>query len=111
MFKKKLKEWEKNINGRTETRFNILTTLYEVRDAFPIVYKLYAAIDTFACSTAICEASFSALAQVDIPSRLAMSNSRMRQLAFLAFEHKRLENISLDLALQEFNNKKERKVQ
>lgn len=107
---KKLDEW-KNTKDNTGTQFNILTALYEAKEAFPDVYKLYAAIDTFACSTATCEASFSSLAQVNIPSRLSMSNSRMRHLAFLAFEHKRLKNISLDDVLKEFNNKKERKVQ
>lgn len=37
-------------------RFNILSTLYEVREIFPNVYNLYASIDTFGCSTAICDA-------------------------------------------------------
>lgn len=95
----------------TETRFNILSALYEVRDAFPKVYETYAIIETFACSTAVCEASFSALASINIPSRLSMSNRRMRNLAFLAFEHKRLKNVSHDEVLRKFNGAKQRKVQ
>lgn len=93
------------------TQFNILNTLYEYREAFPNVYKFYAAIDTFGCSTANCEALFSALSQINFPSRLSMSNERMRNLDFLAFEHKRLKNIPMDDILRKFNNKKDRKIQ
>lgn len=107
-------EWEKDMAEKKEeerTRFNMLSILYEYREMLPSVYNLYAAIDTFACSTAICEASFSSLSRVNIPSRLSMSNKRMRNLAFLAFESKRLKKISLDLFLKKFNEKKTRKVQ
>lgn len=96
---------------KDEKSFNILTELYEMRAAFPEVYNLYAAIDTFACSTAVCENSFSALSQINIPSRLSMNNERMRHLAFLAFEHKRLKTISIENVMQEFNDKKNRKMQ
>lgn len=99
------------VANENEKRFNLLSALYEVREAFPEVYKLYAMIDTFACSTATCEASFSALNQINIPSRLSMTNERMRNLAFIAFEHKRLNNISIDDVLKAFNSKKQRKVQ
>lgn len=40
-----------------------------------------------------------------------MSNERMRNLAFIFFEHKRLKAISMDEILREFNGLKERKVQ
>lgn len=100
-----------NKKAKSQPRFNILTTLYEYREMIPTVYKLYVAIETFACSTAICESSFSALSQIDVPSRLSMTNKRMRNLAFLAFEHQRLERLSIDKMLRLFNEEKERKVQ
>lgn len=108
---KKKEDWEKFKEKDSQNRFNILTTLYEVKEAFPDVYRLYAAIDTFACSTAVCEASFSALTQINVANRLSMTNKRMRHLAFLAYEHKRLNNIDIEDILREFNNKKERKIQ
>lgn len=39
-------------------RFNILQTLFEVREPFKKVYKLFATVETFACSTSVCECSF-----------------------------------------------------
>lgn len=90
---------------------NILTTLFEFREAFPNVYNLYAVIDTFGCSTAVCEASFSALSRINIPSHLSMTNKRMRNSAFLAFQSKRLQSISLHSILHEFNADKQRRVQ
>lgn len=57
------KDWEnEKTKANDAKRFNTLATLYEVRDAFPKVYETYAIIETFGCSTAVCEASFSALA-------------------------------------------------
>lgn len=84
---------------------------FVARDAFPNVYKTYATIESFACSTAICEASFSALTGINLPSRLSMTNERMRNLAFLAFEHERLKSVSIEEVLRKFNGKKNRKVQ
>lgn len=107
-------EWEKEMAKKDEnerTSFNILSTLFEYRLILPKVYKLYAAVETFACSTAICEASFSALARINISSRLSMTNKRMRNLSFLAFEHKRLKKIAIDRVLKQFNDKKDRRVQ
>ena len=45
-----------------------------------------------------------------VPSRLSMTNKRMRNLAFLAFESKRIK-ISFDTVLRKFDDAKERKVQ
>lgn len=91
--------------------FNILETLYEVRDPFPEVYKLFATVETFACSTAICECSFTSLSLVDTPKRFSMKNKRLRNLAFLGFEKKRLKSLDLDDVLLQFNKEKERRVQ
>lgn len=101
----------KDAENKRNTQFSILSVLYEVRESFPKVYELYAIIETFGCSTAVCEASFSSLASINIPSRLSMTNGRMRNLAFLAFENKRLKAISVDKVLQKFNDTKQRRVQ
>lgn len=106
------KDWENEKAKESETkRFNTLATLYKVRDAFPNVYQMYAIIETFGCSTAVCEASFSALAQINIKTRLSMKDDRMRNLAFLAFERERLKSVSTEEVLRKFDNAKERKVQ
>lgn len=107
---KKREEFLRQISKSNE-KFDLLNVLYEFREIFPDVYKLYAAIDTFGCSTAICEASFSALASINIPSRVSMTNERMRNLAFLAFAHKTLKEISIDDVLHKFDKKKNRKIQ
>lgn len=81
-------EWNKDSteeNDSTQPRFNILRTIFGYREAFPDVYKLYAAIETFGCSTAVCEASFSASAQIDVTSRLSMTIECMRNLSSKAF--------------------------
>lgn len=72
---------------------------------------MYAIIETFGCSTAVCEASFSALAQINIKTRLSMTNERMQNLAFLAFERERLKTVPIDEVLRKFDNAKQRKVQ
>lgn len=112
-------EHEKNIAARLAKgekekdlpRFNILQTLYEVREPFKEVYKLFATIETFACSTSVCECSFNSLSLVDTPKRFSMENPRLRNLSFLGFEHKRLKKIDLDEVLIRFNSSKDRKVQ
>lgn len=64
-----------------------------MREAFPDVYKLFAIIDTFGCSSTICECSFSAVDRVGTDKRLNMGDERLRQLSFLAFESKRLRKL------------------
>lgn len=91
-------EWPK-VSEENKNRFYNLSTLNELKEAFPDVYKLCASIDTFA------------LAQINIPFRMSMANQRMRNLALIAFEHKRLKNISIVDVLKEFNSKKQRRVQ
>lgn len=102
---------EKEESNDKKKKFDILDTLYEFREVFTDTYNLFAAVETFACSTSICESSFSALAQVNVPSRLSMTNKRMRNLAFLAFERDRLKNVSSDDVLKTFNDAKDRRVQ
>lgn len=57
---------------------SILQYLYPVREAFPAVFKLFCAVETFPFSTTISECSFSSLARVGILGRVHMSNERLR---------------------------------
>lgn len=90
---------------------SILQTILPIKDVIPDVYDLFAAIDTFACSTAVCEAGFSALKRVDVVQRLSMTNERLRQLSFIAFESKTLNEISNGEILERFARSKNRRVQ
>lgn len=49
------------LNIKFKERFNTLLELYKMREAFPAVYEMMAAVDTFGSSTSVCECSFSAL--------------------------------------------------
>lgn len=90
---------------------SILRYLYPVREAFPAVFKLFCAVETFPSSTTISECSFSSLARVGILGRVHMSNERLRDLTFLAFEEKKLKQINPDAILRYFNSLKDRKLQ
>lgn len=94
-----------------KTKTVVLTELYKVRQGMEKVYNLYAAIETFPSGTEVCESSFSALTRIMRPQRISMSTERLNNLSFLAFEHKRLENIDLDMVLKRFNALHDRKVQ
>jgi hypothetical protein len=85
--------------------------LYKYREAFKNTYELFAAVDTFGCSTATCESTFSTLTAINRPQRLSMTHQRMADLAFLAFERKRTENLNLEEVLKKFNTSKQRKLQ
>lgn len=98
----------KNKQIKTHT----LTELYKVREGMEKVYNLFGAIETFPSGTAICESSFSALTRITRPQRLSgKSSDRLHNLSYLAFEHKRLALLDLDMVLQRFNALKDRKVQ
>ena len=88
-----------------------LEILYKYREAFKDTYELFAAVDTFGCSTATCESTFSTLTVINRPQRLSMSHQRMAHLAFLAFERKRTENLNVEEVLQKMNMSKQRKLQ
>lgn len=64
-----VKSGEKNT---FKNRFNVLSALYKMKDAFPQAYKMMAAVDTFGSSTVICECSFSALERVGVPKRISI---------------------------------------
>ena len=94
-----------------DNRFKLLKELYPMKEAFPAVYAFFATRDTFGCSTTTCETSFSALARLDLKSRMSMLNERLRQLSFLAFEKKRLKNISVDDIMRMFSENPKRRIQ
>lgn len=82
--------------------------LLPVKDAFPTTYHLLEAGDTFGSSTAINECSFSAVARIDTVRRMSMSDRRLRDLSFLAFEKKRLSSIKEDDIMRKFSEKNRR---
>lgn len=104
-------EREKRGENSFKGRFNVLNELYTMREAFPNVYELFATIDTFGCSSTICECSFSALDRVGTDKRLNMGDKRLRELSFLAFESKRLHKLPVDSVLKRFNENPKRRVQ
>lgn len=98
----------KNKQIKTHT----LTELYKVRESMENVYNLFAAIETFPSGTASCESSFSTLTRITRPQRLSgKSSERLHDLSYLAFEHKRLDLLDLDIVLKRFNELKDRRVQ
>lgn len=85
--------------------------LFSYKDAFKTTYEMLAAVETFGCSTATCESTFSTLTAINRPQRLSMQHRRMANLVFLAFERKRTEDININKVLLRFHNKKYRKLQ
>ena len=81
----------------------ILSIIEPVKAAFPNVCKLYSLINTFGCSTAICESSFSALSRIDIVKRSSMNSNRLCNLSFLAYNKNVLSNIRDDEIMNKFN--------
>lgn len=90
---------------------DMLNELYKMRAAFPATYKLFTAIESFACSTSVCESSFSTLTRIGWGNRLSMTNHRLRQLTFLAFEKDRLNKLPDNELLVAFDKSKTRRVQ
>lgn len=76
-----------------------------VKDAFADTYRLFEACDAFGSSTAIIESSFSALARIDTVRRMCMTDQRLRDSSFLAFEKKRLSSIEEDDIMRKFSEK------
>ena len=63
-----------------------------------------------AVSVATCERSFSNLKLIKNYLRSSMSTLRLRNLATLSIEQQLTDNINFDIAIEEFANKKARKV-
>ena len=88
----------------------MLQSLAPVKSAFPNTYRLFEAIETFGATTSMNESSFSALSRIDTIRRSSMTNQRLRDLAFLGFEKKRLNSLNVDVILRKFMEKN-RKIQ
>jgi len=65
---------------------------------------------TIAVSGATCERSFSKLKLIKNCLRSSMSTLRLRNLATLSSEQQLTDKINFDIAIEEFANKKARKV-
>jgi len=65
---------------------------------------------TVAVSVATCEKSFSKLKLIKNYLRSSMSTLRMRNLAIPSTEQQLTDEINFDIAVEEFANKKARKV-
>ncbi|XP_050533227.1 uncharacterized protein LOC126901069 [Daktulosphaira vitifoliae] len=87
-----------------------LEVLLRFREAFLKTYELMAAVETFGCSTATCESTFSTLTAINRPQRLSMSHARMADLVYLAFERHRTSALNIDVVLRKFNDRKNRKL-
>lgn len=64
--------------------------------------------ETFGNSTSTNECSFSALSRIDTVRRMSMTNQRLCNLAFLAFEKQRLGSLEEELVLRKFCEKNRR---
>lgn len=73
-----------------------------MKEAVPNVYKLFCAVDTFGCSTAFNESSFSCLGRIDIVKRMSMTSKRLCNLGLLACEKTILKEITDEEILMKF---------
>ncbi|XP_055304939.1 uncharacterized protein LOC129569799 [Sitodiplosis mosellana] len=94
---------EKNKQGMSK-----LEKLFPVREAMNDTYQLLEAAETFASSTAVSECSFSALSRIDTVRRMAMTDKRLCNLTFLAFEKKKLKTLDDNSIMRKFNEKNRR---
>lgn len=63
---------------------------------FPTTYQLFEAIETFGATTSMNDLSFSALSRIDTMRRSSMTDQRLRDVAFLAFEKNSLKSLKMD---------------
>lgn len=86
----------------------MLIILLQVKEATPNTYRLIEANETFGRSTAINKCSFSALASIDTVLQISLTERRLRELSFLAFEKKRRSFITEDHILHKICEKNRR---
>lgn len=96
---------EKEIEEKKKKVKSVLEIIAPVKTAFPNVFKLYCAIETFGCSTAVNESAFSAVSRIDVVRRMSMTTKRLCNLSFLAYEKKILLEIDDKLILEKFKQK------
>ena len=74
-----------------------------VKDTF-----FFEAVETFGSSTATSECSFSALSKIDTVRRQSMTDKRLCNLTFLAFEKKNLKDVDEISVMRKFAEKSRR---
>lgn len=95
----------------SDPQIDFFSKLYDMKVAFPNVYNLIATCRVFACSTAICESTFSALSRIDRFQRQCMTDQRQANLVLLSFEKNVTKNINVREFLKTFNSLADRKLQ
>jgi len=83
---------------------------YNLGDSVPNIVIMLRSFLTIAVSVATCERSFSKLKLIKNYLRSSMSTLRLRNLATLSIEQQLTDTINFDIAIEEFANKKSRKV-
>ena len=83
---------------------------YSLGNSVPKVVIMLRIFLTIAVSIATCERSFSKLKLIKNYLRSSMSTLRLRNLATLSIEQQLTDTINFDIAIEEFANKKSRKV-
>lgn len=80
---------ERNKEKDEESKKTILEMLFPVENVFRATYRLFEAIETFGSGTSTNECSFSAHSRIDTIQRNSMTDQRLRDLSFIAFEKKK----------------------
>ena len=83
---------------------------YNRGNSIPNIVIMLRIFVTIAVSVATCERSFSKLKLVKNYLRSSISALRLRNLATLSIEQQLTDKINFDIAIEEFANKKARKV-
>ena len=83
---------------------------YNLGNSVPNIVIMLRIFLAIAVSVATCERSFSKLKLIKNYFRSSMNTLRLRNLATLSIEQQLTDNINCDMAIEEFSNKKARKV-
>ena len=83
---------------------------YKLGNSVPNIVIMLRIFLTIAVSVATCERSFSKLKLIKNHLRSSMSTLRLKNLTTLSIEQQLTDNINFDIAIEEFANKKARKV-
>ncbi len=88
-----------------------LKELFKYKNAFKDTYEFYASVAIFACSSAVCESSFSTLNRVVTPYRQSMLFNHEANLTLLSHERKYMLTVADSELLRMFNASKNRNLQ
>jgi len=98
------------VEKKSPLNFCSLFKKYNLGNSVPNIVIMLRIFLTIAVSVAACERSFSKLKLIKNYLRSSMSTLRLRNLAILSIEQQLTEKINFDIAIEEFANKKARKV-